>query len=93
MKTHSSNKGDIITGFKEGVIPSLAIIKAKIDAALNYEPLDVNKVNIDISGNKVILSGIVETQVKMYEIVYSVWEAPGVDYVENSLQLLNKAAA
>ena len=89
MRTHSDNKSDIIVGFAGTISPSIAIIQGKIATELSYDLIDIKNINIDIVGSKVIVTGIIDTLDRMRNIIYAIWESPGVSTVENKLKVLH----
>jgi osmotically-inducible protein OsmY len=61
-------------------------VKTQIEAALlRNAKLDANSIRVDVRGNRVILSGAVQSWVEREEAVRAAWASPGVCDVENLL--------
>jgi osmotically-inducible protein OsmY len=62
-------------------------LKKKIEAAFQrHTHLDASKINLEIKGHKVILSGHVSSWDEKVQAEKAVWSAPGVDTIENYLE-------
>jgi len=61
-------------------------LKAKINAALHRSAqIDANSIKVEVSGNKVILSGTVHSIKEKEDADDAAWMAPGVSAVENRI--------
>lgn len=79
----------IINNIKLTNIPSSDNIKSKVQAAfIRNAGVDAQKIGINIEGNKVILSGIVNSWDEYEEVERVAWDTPGVAKVENNLELV-----
>ena len=68
-------------------------VKAQIEAALlRNAQLDANGIQVDVRGNKVILTGNVQSLLEREEAESAAWGAPGVSDVENLLSVNQLAA-
>jgi len=77
--------GNLIT-----VKPSVSAkdIKQKIAAAFHRSAtIDSEKIQIDVHGNKAILSGKVRSWAEKKEAQNASWSAPGITFVENKLEI------
>jgi osmotically-inducible protein OsmY len=84
-----------LTGVK-GIINNLTVvpkltaseIKQKINAAFHRNAtIDAGKINVETSGNKVILTGKVRSWMEKNEAENTAWLAPGVEKVENKIEI------
>ncbi|MBO9201972.1 MULTISPECIES: BON domain-containing protein [Niastella] len=65
-----------------------ANIKEKIAAAFERSAtIDSGKINVEVDGRKVTLTGKVRSFAEQEDAVYAAWAAPGVDQVEDRLEL------
>jgi len=65
-----------------------SVVKQKIEDALKREALhEAKKINVDIHGGTVTLSGNVHSFAEMNEAKLAVWNAPGVTKIENKLHV------
>jgi osmotically-inducible protein OsmY len=63
-------------------------LKSKINAALHRSAqIDANGIKVEISGNKVILSGTVHSIQEKEDADAAAWMAPGVSSVENRIAI------
>lgn len=63
-------------------------IKRKILAAYHRSAtIDADKVNIEVTGNKVTLSGKVRSYAELKDAEAAAWLAPGINKVENRLEV------
>lgn len=63
-------------------------IKQKIVSAFHRSAaIDAEKIQIDVQGNKAILSGKVRSWAEKKETQNAAWKAPGITYVENELEI------
>lgn len=63
-------------------------LKSKINAALHRSAqIDANSIKVEISGNKVILSGTVHSIQEKEDADAAAWMAPGVSSVENRIAI------
>lgn len=72
------------------IVPSVKAedIKRKISAAFHRSAtLDAEKIHLDISGSKVTLTGKVRSFVEKRDAERAAWLAPGVDKVDNRLEI------
>ena len=66
-------------------------LKSRIKAALQRSALvDANKVEVEIAGGKVILSGAVHSITEKEDAESAAWMAPGVSSVENRITIKRK---
>ena len=78
---------EIINNIKVKAVAPLADIKSKIESSFQRNAsLDAKKINIEVQGNKVILSGTVRSWTEKLDAEDSVWSASGVTSVENKLE-------
>ncbi|MDI1355194.1 MAG: BON domain-containing protein [bacterium] len=71
---------------KAGVVPN--DLKQKISAAFQRSAtVDAEKVNIEVSGSKVTLTGKVRSWAEKKDAESAVWASPGVNFVENDLKI------
>jgi len=65
---------------------SVPDLKSKINAALHRSAqIDANSIKVEVSGNKVILSGTVPSIKEKEDADSAAWMAPGVSSVENRI--------
>ena len=72
------------------VKPSVTVkdIKNKISAAFHRSAtVDSEKINIDVRGNKAILSGTVRSWAEKEEAANATWNAQGISSVENNITI------
>ncbi|MGZ6290388.1 MAG: BON domain-containing protein, partial [Bdellovibrionota bacterium] len=63
-------------------------VKEKIEQALKRAAEnDAKRINVEVKGNKVILSGRVHSYAEIADARNAAWAAPGVNQVENNLQI------
>jgi osmotically-inducible protein OsmY len=63
-------------------------VKQKIEEALKTDAVrEASRISVEVNGNKVILSGRVNTYSEKEDAKYAAWMAPGVTTVENNLQI------
>ncbi len=63
-------------------------VQKKIAAAFQrHANLDADKIQVEISGNKAILSGKVRSWVEKNDAENAAWRAPGINSVENKLMI------
>lgn len=63
-------------------------VQQKIAAAFQrHANLDADKIHVEISGNKAILSGKVRSWVEKNDAENAAWRAPGINSVENRLMI------
>jgi len=63
-------------------------VKTQIEVALlRNAKLDANSIRVDVRGNRVILSGTVQSWVEREEAERAAWASPGVGDVENRLMV------
>lgn len=63
-------------------------VKAKIEHALERTPGDVESIDIEVTGSKVILSGTVHSPEERDDVKWAAWSVPGVSEVETRLQIV-----
>jgi osmotically-inducible protein OsmY len=64
-----------------------ADLKKKIESAFQrHAHLDAKKINVEVDGHKVILSGNVSSWDEKVEAEKAVWSAPGVDTIVNHIE-------
>lgn len=69
-------------------------LEEKIGAAFHRSAtIDAQKVNVEIIGSKVILTGTVRSMAEKEDAEDAVWAAPGIITVENKLQIEEEAFA
>lgn len=77
---------------KAGIVPKE--LKQKINAAfLRSATIDSEKINIEVSGQKVILKGKVRSWAEKNDAENAIWASPGVNKVENKLEIENELFA
>lgn len=72
------------------ITPKVALkdVKQKIHAALHRSAtVDANRVNIEVAGNKVVLTGRVRSMAEKKDAEDAAWAAPGVTLVENKIDV------
>lgn len=72
------------------IVPQLTAmeIKQKINAAFHRNAtIDAEKINVETSGNKVVLTGKVRSWMEKNEAENTAWLAPGVERVENKIEI------
>ena len=70
---------------------SASDIKSKIKAALQRSALtDADKIAVEVKGSKVVLSGQVHSFSEKEDAEYAVWRAPGINEVENQIQVVQR---
>lgn len=63
-------------------------IKKKISAAFHRSAtIDSNNIVVEIIANKIIISGIVQSYAEKLDAEHAAWNAPGVTFVENNLEV------
>ncbi len=75
------------------IIPKIktADVKRRIMAAFHRNAsIDANNINIDVQGNKVILSGKVSSLSEKENAENAAWLAPGINTVENNIAIDSK---
>jgi osmotically-inducible protein OsmY len=78
----------ITNNIKVMPLASVSEIKEKIKSALKRSAtVDSEKINIDIDGKKVTLSGKVSSWAEAKDAETAAWFAPGVDQVTNNLEI------
>ncbi|WP_018617466.1 BON domain-containing protein [Segetibacter koreensis] len=66
-------------------------IKQKISAAFHRSAtIDAQKVNVEVEGTTVILTGTVDSLAEKDDAEYAAWAGPGVTSVENKLKVVGK---
>lgn len=71
---------------KQGIIPKE--LKQKINSAFHRSAtLDSDKINVEVIGNKAILTGKVRSWAEKNDAENAVWAAQGVSKVENNLEI------
>jgi osmotically-inducible protein OsmY len=74
-------------GIKPKIIQA-DLVKQKIEEALKTDAVqEASRISVDVRGNKVILTGTVNTYSEKQDAQYAAWMAPGVTTVENDLQV------
>lgn len=95
QRTAIRNAIENLTGVR-GIVNNLKIvpkltsgeIKQKINAAFHRNAtIDAGKINVETSGNKVILTGKVRSWMEKNEAENTAWLAPGVERVENKIEI------
>lgn len=82
--TGVSNVVNYITLKAQKVEPD--VVKRNIENALRREAeLEARRISVEVSGDKVILSGKVHSFSEMNDIKWAAWSAPGVSQVESNL--------
>jgi osmotically-inducible protein OsmY len=67
-------------------VVSKTIVKEKIEEALKRDAeLDAQRIQVEVSGSKVILKGTVHSWFERQEAERVAWDAPGVTKVENEI--------
>lgn len=72
------------------ITPKVALkdVKQKIHGALHRSAtVDANRISIEITGNKVILTGRVRSMAEKKDAEDAAWAAPGVTLVENKIDV------
>lgn len=71
---------------KPGITPN--DVRQKIKASLQrHASVDADKITVEVTGGKVVLSGYVRSFAEMDDAQLAAWSAPGVTSVENRLTL------
>jgi osmotically-inducible protein OsmY len=71
--------------------PAANDIKQKIKSAIQRNAeMDANRIDVEIRNNVVVLSGEVRSMAEKTDAEEAVWSAPGVDRVENKLEVIYK---
>lgn len=95
QRTAIRNSIENITGVK-GIVNNLKVvpkltaseIKQKINAAFHRNAtIDAEKINVETIGNKVTLTGRVKSWMEKNEAENTAWLAPGVERVENKIEI------
>lgn len=74
------------------VQPASGDVKKQIMAAFHRSAtIDASKVHVEVRGNKVILSGTVRSLSEYDDACEAAWAAPGIDMIDNQLQLEHEA--
>ena len=69
-------------------VMDVAEVKRKINAAFHRSAtIDSSAVNVEVSGNRIILSGKVRTWAERTDAENAVWKSPGVVAVENNIEV------
>ena len=71
---------------KSGIVPKE--LKQKVNSAFHRSAtIDAEKINIEVTGSKVILTGKVRSWAEKNDAENAVWAAQGVNKVENNLEI------
>lgn len=71
---------------KSGIVPKE--LKQKVNSAFHRSAtIDAEKINIEVTGSKVILTGKVRSWAEKNDAENAVWSAQGVNKVENNLEI------
>jgi osmotically-inducible protein OsmY len=73
--------------------PNPETVKAEIRRALERQAeIEASKIDVDVDGSAVVLSGTVHSWAERYEVEKAAWAAPGVTEVRNRLSVMPIAA-
>ncbi len=71
---------------KSGIVPKE--LKQKVNSAFHRSAtIDAEKINIEVTGSKVVLTGKVRSWAEKNDAENAVWAAQGVNKVENNLEI------
>jgi osmotically-inducible protein OsmY len=82
-----------VTGVANAIIVKPAVkagdVQAKIEAALRRSAeVDARRINVDVDGGTVSLTGNVRSWVEREEAERAAWDAPGVTQVDDRLRVV-----